>query len=51
MGEIENQEAVFKRLVEKVIISLQNLSTHRSRRTLMGIDSSDQLLTDNYIVP
>lgn len=41
IGKNEDQEAFFERLVEKGIISLQNLSTHKSRRTLMGIDSSD----------
>lgn len=50
MDKIEDWEACFEILVEKAVRSLQNLSTHKSRRTLMGIDSSDQFLTDNHIV-
>ena len=50
MGKLEDQEACCARLIDKVIISLQNLSIHRSGRTKLGIDSPDQYLTDKYVL-
>ena len=50
MGKLEDQEACIGRLIDKIVISLQNLTIHRSGRSLMGIDSPRQYLTDKYVL-
>ena len=50
LGELDDREECFARLVDKTVISLQNLTIERSGRAEIGFDSPRQCLSDKYVL-